>query len=1555
MSATNKSNSPAKAEKAKPGPAEEKKIDPIERQLEKDLHKWPYATDTIYQNPDPELLKGHTNWLLSRAINTKRLVLFAGSGLSAAYGQPSWKSFVGEIVSLSKDREISFLKTKPSRTKRIAVRRAAATRDHLITAANDRPETLVPTLQICQYIYELTGGAADFRKAVAKVFAENPMDRDRSPQIHDPLQQLWRELGIVKFLTVNYDNAIENFLMRENVRIDQDGFLEQESPGNTGAFLTSTYRSQSLDESTLGDLIAFSVSERPDQTQVFHLHGHVDQKSTASRRLSSLIVTERDYQARYAQAHPRHSSLDCAMKIALTSNPMLLVGIGLNEDDILRPLRQALEDGAPLSDRLIVALMPQWDDNDAILHPHRYLNRYGIYSVYYGGSDLSRVYQELKALGKSSKVAIKTLNSADSLKNLLHNSILDDTEKRRILAIEKPNLLLRELIPRDELNRPFTIDASLDRALARNLQLGARELERLQMLATGLALRIKLNDAICQHRDWLARWQAPTPARVPALFNHTRADFQTGHEENITGPRQTIIVSRHAQRLASFPFDDRYPHRRFYSNLPSQTFERFFDDLAKPKLDRTPNLIVVNAPRGTGKGHFATALLNPDRIDRLARALGRDQYDRVAYFSLGTASQVGSVIDGLNSFLAGACGNANEDRSGISSSYESMSRLAQTRHLLESVKRGRHLLIIGSIHRLLQDGGFPKNSHLGRFLTCLLENDNRLIDIVVTGDFRLVSYASAMGRSSKSISETYFHVGEKDRRSRAVANSAIFELLRKQKHVFVQLQRANHFWLLRYFFPHLSALFKADVNSLSLDSFRREVRAEIENYRISQPTWMVHTGKPRSDVEGCSEFHDILTELWKLLEGNRYSFTLLAACCDIGAGDSKSEGTLIFEEKKIHKQRSCILSFLRKVKLELSGARPAARHQKLVSLVLEEYELRHRERKNSLDFSIQRCILWHLAAMDQPVELEVLAGCAGIRDAIRVRGKSVKAKVKPGDSIAILRAAVEDLVYRCLVIEFCPFKDGDMGCGTDETHGAPIAVSFGTRYSVHRSIQQFALSHLGGMYAEFTESDPLTVSIYATQPNDLPSLTSESYVQLRDLVSCLTGFPESDRAELFHEKDCRDRDLPELQSLKIRAALGVLRSVFSCAVLHRQAVYSRVETAGRNRRVGLIEEHRRQVFWLINRTFDLARSRDKERIAKEPGKTISSDLVQSDYCPLYREELVWVLNECGVLSYTQGRLHDSIGLLDRAMFHAEELERGEFGGLKARVGLNRVAVDIDRGRFKEALRHLDRISATPDETPVLHRLADCYRGLVFHLKGRLDEAFECYHRALHGLHSVRTAAKGSEAPKRYSDLGLLSLGRARAAAITTRHLADLYRLERRYDDSDRTLTEALHLAQEGKYEDIRHSILLARVRLTLARLGTLPSWQEHMRDAQAAMLEVEHYAREMGIPRLESEILELRAQFQLRGGDLQSARDFACRAIEIANLHGLLLRKMQCMNVLAKALYGLKEYDQARSIAMASLQMAEQVDYHCLYADAHSLVVKLEAHRQTSGEKEVHR
>lgn len=177
-------------------------------------------------------------------------------------------------------------------------------------------------------------------------------------EIFDGLRALRTELGIGRYLTLNYDLELERMLLEEvrSAPVSSDDFfrsflnnlehkdneLIQEydrGPGRA-VYLKSAsgrvLRSTSSRKETLADLFAFGAFPTNYETSVHHLHGRVDDAT-------NMIVTSHDYQTIYYGQNEQKKSFDEARHAVFTGSDVLVLGMGHSETDVLKPLRDFLE------------------------------------------------------------------------------------------------------------------------------------------------------------------------------------------------------------------------------------------------------------------------------------------------------------------------------------------------------------------------------------------------------------------------------------------------------------------------------------------------------------------------------------------------------------------------------------------------------------------------------------------------------------------------------------------------------------------------------------------------------------------------------------------------------------------------------------------------------------------------------------------------------------------------------------------------------------------------------------------------------------------------------------------------------------------------------------------------------------------------------------------------------------------------------------------------------------------------------------------------------------
>jgi SIR2-like domain/MalT-like TPR region len=261
--------------------------------------------------------------LLLHALARGNVVAFLGSGVSGAFNYPSWRCLAFEIL----DETACALKKKEGdeslEARNIEQLRNGAEREK----KNLKPPELMFLIGACRTALKRNGLLSAYDEYLARRFKlpEGPRDRD-------PLQSLLN-LPIRRFVTTNYDCEIERALLGRGLGCSRDlGLNDQKHGIGMQASECKASFTQGLDG--LERLVRFALTDGQGGAGVFHCHGRYDQPR-------SVIATEEDYQ-RWYLGRQQGAPLAFQQNIELLfgSNPLLFIGYGLGDEDLLRPLRQ---------------------------------------------------------------------------------------------------------------------------------------------------------------------------------------------------------------------------------------------------------------------------------------------------------------------------------------------------------------------------------------------------------------------------------------------------------------------------------------------------------------------------------------------------------------------------------------------------------------------------------------------------------------------------------------------------------------------------------------------------------------------------------------------------------------------------------------------------------------------------------------------------------------------------------------------------------------------------------------------------------------------------------------------------------------------------------------------------------------------------------------------------------------------------------------------------------------------------------------------------------------
>ncbi|HLJ26717.1 MAG TPA: SIR2 family protein [Candidatus Angelobacter sp.] len=282
--------------------------------------------------------------MLTRAMARGTLAAFIGAGCGKAYGLPDWRRLTEQMGS-------------------------EAQRD--IPLPQGLAATDIPTL-IGHYKKQL--GDKRYWEVV-----RNALRSRKNPGLQaDPYRALLK-LKIHRFVTSNYDDLLEEVLLEQKRGFDTP---------------RDSFGPETVDR--LAEFVIADPSGRRDL--VFHCHGKLDDSQNGNTNW--LIVTEEDYQRCYFGHSEDRTAFRHALHLLYSSNPILFIGTGLEDEDLFRPLRAfGAVNHRWRAEQLLFALLPDFTEQHRI---ESLYERFGIKVITYrldkpsSGEDLTRALVQLQ-------------------------------------------------------------------------------------------------------------------------------------------------------------------------------------------------------------------------------------------------------------------------------------------------------------------------------------------------------------------------------------------------------------------------------------------------------------------------------------------------------------------------------------------------------------------------------------------------------------------------------------------------------------------------------------------------------------------------------------------------------------------------------------------------------------------------------------------------------------------------------------------------------------------------------------------------------------------------------------------------------------------------------------------------------------------------------------------------------------------------------------------------------------------------------------------------------
>lgn len=1466
---------------------------------------WTHKRAYVRSKLTRKSIETHARMSLYRALNVGRVIGFIGSGITAAHGRPSWSELVSDVHK-------EFLEKLPKP-------RPREIEDALETLKLIRVRTGGDSLKIQLEVMEAIAREID---AIAGRRGEAPKDHSQAfllrqtvknqllkngntPEL-DPIAVIYDKLRIRRFLTLNYDLELERFLAKRGfaaVPGEHDGFGDKFEKGELcqkGELpqrqvtardnLGRTVRSDSLVSETIGNLIAFAALPHSHESDVFHLHGRVNDPK-------NIILTEADYQRTYLRRTEVRGTFGEALETIFAGNEVLFLGLGMSEDDLLRPLRQFISENRAVDTeaRRLFALLPFQDEATATERAIELYVSFGVQSIFYGEQ---AVKKKAKGLGWAQRLG------------------------------RRPSKLLK----------------------ARAVALTSKERSD--------ALCASLEGITKEQAAWWHDWQQ-TPDERWTLF-------QTDN--------QSRIWTRHR------PYRDNIDAQAVRATTPLEELRRLAHD-CRPEgsTGNGRRILRVTGPRGSGKGHLFAELRSGDAGSEVFADLFHGpgtsepaaRYSRAFFAHTGFSPEFGSVLGALMRFLAQDCatdaemdtakailksetndwrtkgvklpggiGNAlcelwvfrdspqafferhprllSDPASDASNSGankpkalwgcdEHLDRLGQLRKVLSKFSHmsrtsdKRLFICFMGLDRLCDKRGIAFNPIHREFFRLL--TDARLaelpIDLVLidTDPKRTVAYLSRRIHRPVRVE------------TRQIETRHGLEAVSTRR-----TQRTDKRPFLTEAEAHWSSISRLD-QSTSLEP-AWEPWPVLPTLPMAERHWLCRTEGPDKGQRWLS-LSDISNApaLRSILEQDVALDTWVSLCARYHGERSAEQKATLTTEKFV-------------TSLELAASRRDWRE--VLGVVMRSYWQGDRldANKRGPDTpplpQLYQSILRHLSLFSLPVQPIVLASCPEVRNLLASKQENSEwLDVLPGinkTSLDRLIKALDDLlVSRGLVIMLEPPRSKGE---TRESGSEPLDCQCQCRYTLHPRMREYMAMQMKFSLPDRGERNYYEVSLHAAQPRDLPTPAEAHFRLVQGVVRNLINNARdilrlAYRAEGKGEKDSDHQHLDKQPQWILHAPPQLLRGAYS--ILRESFSIGSLSRMGGIGLQGDEPERPYEIYrsWLrgiINAATGLTRQYGAldERLTNSRPRFRLRDA-------FYREEVIWLYNERGITAFTQGRMYDALPLFKKALkftrrFKSSDDDDKVHQTTERRIQLSIAAAQIERGNIGQArtelslLMHRDILhpAATPSVT---QHLAAGYLGLCDHLSGDLRAAEAQYAKVIHFA----------------EEAGLL-----RTIAVFERHAADLARSLGKHDEARSRLRRAVLCASQEEQRDVQHFALVAE-----AKLAADSGERGEVRNALRTLDAAERYAREMGLIKLEAITLAARAEIILNQGETEFSGQLAARAIALANLHGMRLRKLSGVILYARIIYARGQLPLARSLLNEAGNEAERRGYQLKaeYAD----------------------
>jgi tetratricopeptide (TPR) repeat protein len=1349
--------------------------------------------------------------------------------------------------------------------------------------------------------------------------------------ILDPIVRLREWLRVKRYMTLNFDYVLEKKLMLEDLRstepppygIEQAVAKEQLiKDGDTGG-LTRRFPDGQLastdvyNDKAVGRLFEFALDSADYRAQILHLHGRAD-------RPSSMLLTDNDSNRQYRRDRSVRTTLEQALDVTLTGNPILFVGIGLSEAEITRALRELVSRGRATPHNPVFAIMAlEKDGTSGWRNQMAFYSQYGIHLIHAGNpgrwQGLPYFLKVIKAL--KDRLTHKSWVDRFILEDftgapLSNDAFPDDNRARR-----QPNGAMQQDSGRHVEFSGMSGDRKIFSFLVRKI-CAARKTPPKPNVIRGWKDYLEMFEAklftfstIEAMRDlYEGSIVHAQQRRLPQT--HAEFDADSDKELNISAEnhdisdnkdkllvREMMLWKQEHERgkgAGSVTFEHGWRHKSVACDWKVSTDEwnkglvQINDTFEVPPLGtagdqmtkvanrllKTTSYATFFSPLGTGKGQLL----------RILSQKLREKKQPYLILNCNFAIEFDSVLSQVLIFIWQF---RNKSKFGHTPRYNRLLALGQCLQYFKKINLDpAPTIIISGLERLIDRRGNSVAPELDLLLNKLISNDfsETNFRLIILGADGCESY---IRKKMNNISQV---PRPNSRKFIAVNWSEISD-----ESAINLLERG----FLGHLFRTAQSAADGRINSV-------EIKDQL-SYAAARSTEAIQPNAARSlSIEAVmrvvlDNWHELAFEPSesspKLVALNR-----LRAVLDLHILEALSFIGMPTESSVLD-HLNTPGGLLDKISRQL----PKDRDKKLIQR-MERCAAIGRLTKFGLVLTIP-------AYPNKNGNIPVVPGNQGNAMETQLNQWVDPDKLR----IVLHRSAIAEMRERIGV------RSGDELLSN--SFSMTLALSMPTDLTVaSENIQNDLKTTVGRLRGSWRD----------TVLSEKHKSVAELLAELRRVVN-----PNSDLVSKFDLSVIRSEALlSQLErsitmmvtdmQVNIRAAAGIIRGFFSAASLVAQMP---TKDALGDGELGEFEEHRRRISHLIDRLRQSHRARatalellakikiggrnnQRNNIVDKLIKEVQSITNEVNQHPaLYIGELIWLLNERSVIALLQGDLYEA----QRGFREADRLNyvlRTPLPGQAwRRIEINRALLRIERGRIAEARSKLIEIekkimlapAKSEEEDKRTKPLIESYIGLCEHLGGNYTIAERHFSRAISAL---------------------ILTEQQRALAVTyVRKAALLYDL-RRTDEANKLAYLGRSTAEAGRQMDI----------LWRARLTEIRGMDAKADSSKIITLlnQAKQYATVMELPRVGIQALRGLAEHHLELGDLESAGIAASEGMTVAMRCGMVLQRIALRTLMGRILLSRGD-DSGMYLLRRAISHADRVGYQLQMDRAQQAIIEASA------------